>query len=412
MFEKLLKNQYFNEVVKFLKEKNFIEKSYLVGGTVRDLLLGKEIKDIDFAIKGDSISLAKDFAKIVGGSFVLLDEAFSIGRVIKEGITIDFADLRGDSIEEDLSGRDFTINAIAMDLSLNKIIDPFGGQEDLNNKTIKMISEENLKTDPLRILRAYRFHATLNFNIDKPTREALRKYAHLMKITAKERIKEELWKILFVNESIKTVEIMAEDDIFNSIFKFSELLPIKPSLQALRIAEEILNNPEKIFTSFKINQSAIVCLKFTVLFDFQASYLIKQIAPSKKEERFIEKLIEANIKLRKMETLLDKVNFLRSYENILYPALICGISYDPFGIARSWFYREIEQFYKKVYLKNKKKLPLIKGDEVLALGFEPSPIVGEILERIETLVLAGKISKKEEALEEIKNRYLLKISSP
>ncbi len=412
MFEELVKNQYFNEVVKFLKARNFIENSYLVGGTVRDLLLGKEVKDIDFAIKGDSLSLAKDFAKIVGGSFVLLDEAFSIGRVVKEDITIDFADLRGGSIEADLSGRDFTINAIATDLSLSKIIDPFGGQEDLKNKTIKMINEENLKTDSLRILRAYRFNATLNFNIDEPTREALRKNANLIKLTARERIKEELWKIISVNESIKTVEIMVEDDIFSSIFKFSNLLPIKPSLKALRITEEVLNNPEKIFTSCKIPQSAIACLKFTALFNFQASYLIKQIVPSKKEDRFVEKLIEANIRLKKIETLLDKVNFLKNYENILYPALICGISHDPFGIARSWFYREIEQFYKKVYLKNKKKLPIIKGDDILALGFEPSPVVGEILERIETLVLAGKISKKEEALEEIKNRYLLKISSP
>ncbi|MEM3654056.1 MAG: hypothetical protein QW723_05025, partial [Candidatus Bathyarchaeia archaeon] len=89
-----------------------------------------------------------------------------------------------------------------------------------------------------------------------------------------------------------------------------------------------------------------------------------------------------------------------------YPSLIYGISTDTLGMTRAWFYREIENFYKKVYLKNKKKLPLLKGEDILALGFEPSPVIGKILERIEILVLAGKISKKEDAIEEIKKYKL------
>lgn len=408
MFEVLKNNTYFRKVVNFLKEKGLSENSYLVGGSVRDLLLKKELKDLDFAIKGDSITLAKEFSKTIDGTFVLLDEVFSIGRVVKDNVTIDFARLSGESIEADLSERDFTINAMATKLSLDSLIDPFGGIKDLKNKLIRMVNEENLKTDPLRILRAYRFHATLKFDIEEKTREALKKNAHLLKVTAKERIKEELWKILSVDNSARTVEMMVEDEIFKAFFKMPELLPITPNLLAIKIMEEVLNNPAEIFNYCKINLNSniIACLKLTGIFGIHALSLIRQIKPSKKEERFLEKLIEAGDSIKKIETLIDKIRFIRNYENILYPSLIYGISTDTLGMTRAWFYREIENFYKKVYLKNKKKLPLLKGEDILALGFEPSPVIGKILERIEILVLAGKISKKEDAIEEIKKYKL------
>jgi len=405
MFESLKENPYFKEAVNFLKEKDLYENSYLVGGSIRDVMLDRELKDLDFAIASDTIELAREFAKRINGRFVLLDEVFLIGRIVKNSLTIDFSQLRGDSIEADLAERDFTINAMATSLDLTKLIDPFKGKQDLKNKIIRMVSEENLKADPLRILRAYRFHATLGFNIDEETRKALVRNAHLIKVTAKERIKDELWKIFSVPDSFKTIELMVEDEIFKAIFKTSELIPLKPDIKALKIAEKFLKNSKK-------ESKNLSCFKFVCLFDFHSSELIKQIKPSKKEQRFVEDLTQAGAKIKKIETLLDKVRFIRDFENILYPALIYGMSKDPLGTARKWFYDEIEEFYKKVYLKNKKKLPLLTGETLISLGFEPSPVIGEILDRIETLVLAGKISNKEQAIDEIKKRYLLKISPP
>jgi tRNA nucleotidyltransferase/poly(A) polymerase len=396
MFETLMGNPYYNEVVKFLKARKLSEKSYLVGGSVRDVLIGQELKDLDFAIASDAVKLAKDFSKEIGGSFVLLDNVFSIGRIVKNHITIDFSELRGDSIEADLRERDFTINAMASDLSLERIIDPFKGLTDIKNKIIRMVNEENLKADPLRILRAYRFHATLGFDIDEETRKALVRNAHLIKVTAKERIKDEIWKIFSVPDSFKTIELMVEDEIFKAIFKTSELIPLKPDIKALKIAEEFLKNSKK-------ESKNLSCFKFVCLFDFHSSELIKQIKPSKKEQRFVEDLTQAGAKIKKIETLLDKVRFIRDFENILYPALIYGMSKNPLGTARKWFYDEIEEFYKKVYLKNKKKLPLLTGETLISLGFEPSPVIGEILDRIETLVLAGKISTKKQAMKKLKS---------
>lgn len=403
MFESLKENKYFTEVVSFLKQKNLLEKSYLVGGSVRDLLLKHPLKNLDFAVKSDTIQLARDFAKHSSSSFVLLDEVFSVGRVVKDDVTIDFSELRGGSIEFDLSERDFTINAIALPLSLEKVIDLFEGMKDLKNKVIKMVKEENLKADPLRVLRAYRFHATLNFDIEEETREALKRNSHLMKVTAKERIKDELWKTLSVSNSLKTVKLMFEDNIFSVLFKTSEFILLRPDLKALEIVEKLLENHQI---------KNLTCLKFSALFDFHASQFIKELKPSKKEQRFIEELVKAGVRIKKMENLIDKLRFIRDFEHILEPALIYGISKDPWGINREWFYKDIEDFYKKIYIKNKKKLPVIKGDDIVALGFEPSQIVGEILERIQILVLAGKISNKEEAIKEIKKYYFLNISSP
>jgi len=398
MFDKFKENQYYKEVSIFLSSKNLFHHSYLVGGTVRDLLLNREIKDLDFAIKGETIELAREFSKKIEGSFVLLDEHFSIGRVVKDNVTIDFSQLRGGSIEADLSERDFTINAMAVPLSMDKVIDPFEGMGDIKNKIIRMVNEENLKTDPLRILRAYRFHATLEFDIDKETREVLKKFAYLMKITAKERIKEELWKIFSVERSYKTIKLIIEDDIFKSLFKTSEHLPLKPNIEALKIAEEFMIDSKREIKHLN-------CFKFVILFDFHASDLLASIKPSRKEQKFCEDLIKAGTRIKKIETLLDKVRFIRDFEHILQHALIYGMSKDPLGISRRWFYEEIENFYKKIYLKNKKKLPLIKGEDLLNLGFKPSPLLGEILERIETLILTGKISSKEQAIEEIKKIY-------
>ncbi len=403
MFKTLIKNPYFKEVIGFLKNKRLADNSYLVGGSVRDILLKRALIDLDFAIKGDSIKLARELAKKIKGSFVLLDEEFSIGRVVKDSVTIDFAELRGGSIENDLSERDFTINAMAITLSLDKIIDPFNGAIDLKNKLIRMVNEENLKADPLRILRAYRFYATLGFSIDETTHEALRKNAPLLKFVARERIKEELWKILSVSESSRTVELIIEDKLFTAIFPLSSFTSLKTDLDALRILERLLEDPKKVFNYWRglLSINILCSLKFACLFGFQSPSLIMKLKPSKKESRFIEKLKEAGEKIRKIENLIDKVRFIKNYENILYPALLYSISKDPMGVARAWFYQDLERFHKKVYLKNKRKLPLINGEELIKLGFEPSPLIGEILERIEMLVLMNKISKKEEALKEI-----------
>jgi poly(A) polymerase len=190
--------------------------AYLVGGLLRDIILGRPFADIDIAVDDDGIATAQKIASALGGSFVLLDRENGIGRVVLSGDgttkpwELDFSRLQG-GIEPDLSRRDFTINALAIDLAglianagnidVAGIIDPFHGRDDLEKKIIRAVSQDCFRDDPARLLRAVRLAAELGFVIDAGT-EALAIKDHELVITvAGERVREELLKLLAVPDT-------------------------------------------------------------------------------------------------------------------------------------------------------------------------------------------------------------------
>ncbi|MDJ0844007.1 MAG: CCA tRNA nucleotidyltransferase, partial [Crocosphaera sp.] len=168
--------------------------AYLVGGMVRDALLNRprEYLDLDFVLPNLVIKTAKKIANKYNAGFVVLDAERNIARVVFQQGTVDFAQQEGDSIEKDLSRRDFTINAIAYNFHQQKLIDPLNGLADLETKTMRMISIKNLQDDPLRLLRAYRQAAQLNFIIEPETRQTITKLSSLINQVAAERVQSEL----------------------------------------------------------------------------------------------------------------------------------------------------------------------------------------------------------------------------
>jgi poly(A) polymerase len=181
---------------------------YLVGGSVRDLLRGAGgIRDIDLLMPAGSEDVARRFADAVGGSFFFLDEERKITRVVKradaEELQFDFTNFEGPDLRADLARRDFTMNAMAIDLrellaarSLDGLIDPFGGREDVRQRLIRATHPAVLDQDPLRLLRAVRFTAALGFTIDGTTAAAIRARSALVTKPAPERIREELFLTL------------------------------------------------------------------------------------------------------------------------------------------------------------------------------------------------------------------------
>jgi tRNA nucleotidyltransferase/poly(A) polymerase len=132
--------------------------------------------------------------------------------------------VNGTSIENDLGRRDFSINAMAVDVSSGNLIDPLGGQKDLAAKKVRMVSREVFRKDPVRLIRAYRMAATFGFNIDKNTQAAIAADANLIQKSAGERIREELFKILQCTESHSYLSMMAHSDLLFSVFpEFLEL---------------------------------------------------------------------------------------------------------------------------------------------------------------------------------------------
>jgi hypothetical protein len=169
-------------------------EAWVVGGAVRDELLGRELVDLDIACR-DPERAARAYARRSGGAPFPLSERHGAWRVALDGgRTVDFTPLRAE-IEDDLATRDFTINAIARPLGGGDLVDPFDGRRDLEARRLRAVSEGVFRDDPLRLLRAVRLEDELDLRLDTETERLARDHAGLVLEPAGERILGELWRL-------------------------------------------------------------------------------------------------------------------------------------------------------------------------------------------------------------------------
>ena len=210
---------------------------YLVGGSVRDLLVGgKDLKDIDLAMPAGSEDVARRFADAIGGSFFFLDEERKITRVVKREaggtLQFDFTNFEGPDLQADLARRDFTVNAMAVELgaflsqrSLDGLVDLFDGREDVRQRLIRVADPKVLDDDPLRLLRAVRFAATLGFSIELTTAEQIRSRSDLVMVPSPERVRDELFRILAVRGAGRHLMLMESLGLLRKLLP--ELEPLR-----------------------------------------------------------------------------------------------------------------------------------------------------------------------------------------
>lgn len=188
---------------------------YLIGGVLRDRLLGATSRDVDFVMHKDSIQTARQLADDCGGDFYVLDAERGIARVLvaseeQSRLVLDFANLRAATIEEDLALRDFSINAMASDLlHPQEMIDPLNARQDIASRTLRMCSPACFEDDPVRILRAVRFAVQLDFQIEPDTEGRLRSAIPRLNQPSIERQRDELFHILegkLVSQSMRLLE--------------------------------------------------------------------------------------------------------------------------------------------------------------------------------------------------------------
>ncbi|MDD3012527.1 MAG: HD domain-containing protein [Candidatus Gastranaerophilales bacterium] len=216
-----IQDEVINKILTGLCSKN--SELYIVGGYIRDLLINRPCYDRDYTVIGESaIELAKKAADCFNGYFVLLDKDFDIARVVMpdKKNTLDFAGCINQNIHDDLKRRDYTINSIAyrIDGSKSGLIDPFNGINDLENKKIRALSEENLVDDPLRVLRAYRLASQLGFEIDELTIGYIKKHKAKVNLVSVERINAELIKLFEGQHSAYNLNLMKESGLLYEIF--------------------------------------------------------------------------------------------------------------------------------------------------------------------------------------------------
>lgn len=221
---------------------------YLVGGFIRDLLCGRSSTDCDFCVKQYPERLSREVSRSLSGNWFVLDREFQSYRVLirsgKITFNLDFSRMNGASINEDLSCRDFTVNAMAVHVKhiddiKGNILDNHGGIKDIMSRKISSISDENLKNDPLRLLRAYRIASETGFTVDKKTLKSIRSFSELILKSAPERIKEELYKILRSDDSC---------GIFKQLDRAGLLEKLFPEVTACRNLAKVYYKKEGVLT--------------------------------------------------------------------------------------------------------------------------------------------------------------------
>ncbi len=409
-----------NLFIDFAEKEGIIEDAFIVGGTVRDIFLGKDLKDIDVATKGDVINIAKKFARQLMASFVILDKEFGIFRVVKDKQFIDICTIRGNTIYDDLSERDITINAIAIPLSeiksqkfdlISKTIDPHNGINDLKNGVIKMVSKENLIKDPLRILRIFRFASSLKFSIEQNTLNAAKRLAKLLASIAVERIAEELRYMVVLDDSYKTIKTLWDNGILPYVIPELKEECKYQGLTLYKNVEEIMNDLSYFLPSIShlpLPTFKKICLKLSTLFPdpVTAKQSTMRLKMSKQEVDFIHKMAINRNKIidfyKKIHGIMDEtkvIRLLKEFRDDIYPLIILSIAKEP-SIAA--FCNEISSIYINVFKPRAALLPIITGDDLMRkFNLKPSPMFKKILTEIEDMTLNGQISSKDGALKKV-----------
>jgi tRNA nucleotidyltransferase (CCA-adding enzyme) len=368
---------------------------YLVGGFIRDLMAGIESKDRDYVVIGPvELHKIKRLAERLGGSFFILKNLVRI--VLREGspfpgeIDITFTQ---DPIVLDLSRRDFTINSIAWSLK-DGIIDPFGGIKDLRKRIVRLISKENIISDPVRILRAYRIAVEINGRLTATTRKSLSGLRLFLRNSPKERITSEFMKLLSLRNPVKAVREGIADNIFTVILDIKKKDLNKNLKLFQKLSNFYLKNSD-LFPSERLSQgfSRIAFLRLVCLSYKKGDWLIRL---SKKNQKRLDSLHRA-IRRIKPELLLTPSETLKARDKLF--DLFYEIKDYPEDIAfitgNKILFKEAERF------RNCLSRPLVRGIDIARNKDIQSKHIGVLLKKLLRLQYAGRITNREEALIEL-----------
>jgi tRNA nucleotidyltransferase/poly(A) polymerase len=418
------------ELLNFSSQRKI--KLFVVGGTLRDHILRKNISDID--LTGKNIAeLATQFAKSLNFNSVPLDK--TPGRattrvILPNGEHFDCTDLQGSTIEGDLLQRDFTINAMGQELSnflggAREIIDPLEGQKDIEKKIIRTTSSSSFKSDPLRMLRAFRFAATLKFTIDEKTLKEISQYKKDISMTASERVWQELFKFFNAANTGELISLMKETGLL-FCFLPSPFLDWEKVLTHYNRLEHIALNPDLYFPRQNLNLPEKALLKFALLlkdidtnpsttasnkdFGFPKTHeFLRNLKVSNNDSAFICKSIQNFHFFSK--SLPSSLNDTSLYDicitcgDKLLPGILLQACTLPFPDKLENTEDEklvshtiILDFYFLRYLPALGEKALLNGDDLIKIfRIAPSPVLGEAIQNIQRAQILGNIKTPAEA---------------
>ncbi len=385
-------------------------KACLVGGAVRDALLGRrgEYLDWDFVLPEDAVQTARKLAKHYNAGFVVLDADRQIARVVFDQATVDLAQQEGDSLETDLHRRDFTINAIAYNPHTGEFIDPLQGIEDCGARIIRMVSPSNLQDDPLRLLRAYRQAAQLGFMIESATRSAIRQLAPMLGQIAAERVQVELGYLLKSPKGTPWLKAAWEDNLLQAWFPDATAQDLV-QVAAVDHSAIVL---EETWPELGVEFRASVGAKSASLLSLARLANLLPLMPDAAEEQLLC-LKYSRAEIRAVVTVLKRLPQLLGYANsemplreqyfffldvgAVFPALVI------LGLASGMAVDKLTPLINR-YLTPDDPVAhptqLVTGKDLMqVLNLSAGPQVGKLLTAIGVARAEGRISTPKEALE-------------
>ena len=352
--------------------------------------------DLDFVVPVEAVDIARRIARHYSAGFVVLDEQRQIARVVFERVTADFAQQQGD-LEADLRRRDFTINAIAYNPHTSTLIDPLGGLADLASQTLRMIAPANLQDDPLRLLRAYRQAAQLNFVIEPTTQSTIRALAPLLGTVAAERVQTEVEYLLANPQGSKWLKKAGEDGLLQAWFpkaiqKLDDLARVDDSMQFFKAS-----------TAHSIEHFYLCLAKLACLV---------AEAPAAAELE-LERLKYSRYQIRAVVTVLKHLPRLlahaaapMSLKDQYFFFLDVGEVFPAIALlaaVKAPQRSPILSLLHRYYTPNDPVAhpqPLVTGNDLIkSLHLSPGPQIGTLLTTIQIARIEGKIATKEEALQ-------------
>ncbi|MDJ0596228.1 MAG: CCA tRNA nucleotidyltransferase [Pleurocapsa sp. MO_226.B13] len=371
--------------------------AYLVGGSVRDALLHryKTPLDLDFVLPKKAVEIAKDIAHRYRAGFVVLDAEREIARVVFPQGTLDFAQQEGDSLATDLKRRDFTINAIAYNLATQQLIDPLGGVADLERRLLRMVSPSNLEDDPLRLLRAYRQAAQLDFIIERATRKAIGDRAHLLATVAAERVQAEFNYIFTATQGNKWLAAAEADGLFKFWLPSSDRAKIE---QLDRVEDGI-----KFCSNWGLDLSELDLLsKLATLVATDAIAAEAELTQLKYSRVQIKAVTKTVKYLPQLQAMTSQMSLRQQYFWFLdvkeiFPVLM--VRAIATGVALELLKPLIERYLNPADPVAHPQ-PLVTGNDLIRqLKLKPSPLIGKLLTEIQLAQIESKISTRQQALD-------------
>jgi len=376
--ERILNSHHLDFISSFLPKGSF-----LVGGYIRDIILKriseKDNIDIDIVVPSDAIKVGHKIAETYKGKLVILDKEREVVRIILNKISIDIAKQITTTILGDLKSRDFSINSIAYTFENKSLIDPLDGIKDLESSLIRTYSIINLIEDPLRILRCFRFVSELSFYIDKGLITKLIQFKGKLSIVAKERINNEIRRIVKGENALESILLIRK---FN-IFSLENFYRDKSFLDLKKINYEELNQNEKKKFLFLFFLSQILDLSSLEKYKFSKDEILK-IKLLKKWHLIVQK---TNI-LRLNE--LERFQLHQELEDIL-PSFIF---YLPQNLRLDWLNRWRNRDDKLFHPSN-----LINGDVLKKyLNVKDGPLLGDLLNYLSMELAYERLENFDEAI--------------